>query len=572
MSHHAKIQTVDFDGVLVQRHRGAGLTIGYRTEVQRRRALMLVETDLPEGDDEFEIRQSAAFDTCGVMLDMSHGGAMRVEAVCDFIDKIATLGMNMFMLYTEDGFEMPEYPMFGYMRGRYTVQELRRVDDYAAARGVEVIPCIQTLGHLAKYLRWNEVPCDTSSVLLTEDERTYRFIECEIRTMKEAFRSRRIHIGMDEAYGLGRGQYLSHHPYDTTAAVFNRHLTRVLDITRQYGYEPMIWADMYYGDYYYDEDAKIDEEAVRTMPAGVTSVFWDYYHEDYRYYHKRFIQQEKLNNPTAFAGGIWSWDGFVPNFLYTMKTSMPALHAAIDHGVRTVFATAWGNDGTECDYRMMLSSLAVFSEMCWRGKSCTEDDIFRVAEYISGEGRELTLAVSDFACGEPGAVRLGKAMIYCDLLTDTLCRDVDFADMQARYTRSIAVLEKHPENPRQTYYLALFRAARGKAQLLATLRTAYAAGDSNALADAAQRQIPYVREQLDILYHAFCENWQQAYKPFDFERFAVRFGGLHYRLTYVAQVLADYVCGKRDRIEELEAPLVHGINVTWKNADFYQNY
>lgn len=53
---------------------------------------------------------------------------------------VAALGMNMLILYTEDMFELEGHPKFGYLRGRYSLDELREVDDYGYEMGVELIP------------------------------------------------------------------------------------------------------------------------------------------------------------------------------------------------------------------------------------------------------------------------------------------------------------------------------------------------------------------------------------------------------------------------------------------------
>jgi hexosaminidase len=44
-------------------------------------------------------------------------------------------------LYTEDTYQIPDEPFFGYLRGAYTEAELREIDDYAYALGIEVVPC-----------------------------------------------------------------------------------------------------------------------------------------------------------------------------------------------------------------------------------------------------------------------------------------------------------------------------------------------------------------------------------------------------------------------------------------------
>ena len=83
----------------------------------------------------------------GVMIDCSRNGVMTVAAVKRMIDALQKMGYNALELYTEDTFEVGDEPYFGYLRGRYTGAELREIDAYAAAHGIELIPCIQTLAH-----------------------------------------------------------------------------------------------------------------------------------------------------------------------------------------------------------------------------------------------------------------------------------------------------------------------------------------------------------------------------------------------------------------------------------------
>ena len=53
---------------------------------------------------------------------------MKVETVKFMMRKMALMGQNAFMLYTEDTYEIEGRPYFGYMRGRYTKDELRELD------------------------------------------------------------------------------------------------------------------------------------------------------------------------------------------------------------------------------------------------------------------------------------------------------------------------------------------------------------------------------------------------------------------------------------------------------------
>ena len=85
------------------------------------------------------------YERFGVMIDMSRNAVMNLNSLKNFITVLKKIGYNCVMLYTEDTYEIKGEPFFGYLRGRYTAEELREIDDYAFSIGVEVIPCIQTL-------------------------------------------------------------------------------------------------------------------------------------------------------------------------------------------------------------------------------------------------------------------------------------------------------------------------------------------------------------------------------------------------------------------------------------------
>lgn len=111
------------------------------------RALMTLVRELERKgtDDSFEKKETVYLDKNGTMLDCSRNSVLNVETIKKYIRIQAALGMNTMMLYTEDTYEVPEYPYFGAFRGRYTKEELAECDNYAALFGIEMIPCIRRL-------------------------------------------------------------------------------------------------------------------------------------------------------------------------------------------------------------------------------------------------------------------------------------------------------------------------------------------------------------------------------------------------------------------------------------------
>jgi N-acetyl-beta-hexosaminidase len=143
---------------------------------------------------------------------------------------------------------MPNEPFFGYFRGPYTQTEFKAMDDYAWALGIELVPLIQTLGHLAQMLQWPRYQHmqDTADVLLAESDQVYALIEKMITTVSAPLRTKKIHIGMDEAFGLGEGRFKQARPesrWKDGTRIFLDHLKRVNAICKRKGLTPLIWSD-----------------------------------------------------------------------------------------------------------------------------------------------------------------------------------------------------------------------------------------------------------------------------------------------------------------------------------------
>ena len=182
----------------------------------------------------------------GVMLDCSRGAVMHKTTLKRYIDLLAKMGYKTLMLYTEDTYEVEGEPYFGYRRGRYSIAELREIDAYAAERGISLVPCIQTLAHLDGLMRWScyREFLDTDNILLVDDDRTYALIERMFTSLEKAFTSRRVHIGMDEAWRVGLGKFLEQHGFEKRTDILLRHLSRVTEIAARHGFRPMMWSDM----------------------------------------------------------------------------------------------------------------------------------------------------------------------------------------------------------------------------------------------------------------------------------------------------------------------------------------
>lgn len=367
--------------VCEMRREGSRVTItGGTTATQLRSVSAALADLLAEGATQ---REPAAFTTFGMMLDCSRNAVMRVEHLKRWLRCLALLGYNQAMLYTEDTYEIPGEPRFGYQRGRYSQAELRDLDAYAASLGMELVGCIQTLAHLEQILRWPEYQAvkDYESVLLVGEPKTYELIGKMLDAMGGALRSRRIHIGMDEAWALGRGAYLDRHGARRKFDIFNEHLSKVVALCKERGLQPMIWSDMYFAmgspsHGYYDPACVIPPDVVAAIPPEAQLVYWDYYHNDPAFYHDWIGRHRAMGREPVMASGIWTWSQLWYNRKLTEANAGACLDACRDEGLKEVVFTLWGDDGTCCDMDSALAGLAWAAE---RAYAIGQPDVTRLA-------------------------------------------------------------------------------------------------------------------------------------------------------------------------------------------------
>lgn len=500
----------------------------------------------------------------GVMLDCSRNAVMKPERVKKFVDIISAFGYNCIQLYTEDTFEVSDEPYFGYLRGRYTKNELKELDAYCLKKGVELIPCVQTLAHVNQIFRWNEYArtiCDTGDILLVDEERTYALIENIFKTLAECFTSRIVNIGMDEAHLLGRGKYLDKHGYVNPFDILNRHLRKVLEIAAKYGFTCMMWSDMFIriannGEYFRD-NIVVTEKARESVPQGVNLVYWDYYHAAEKEYDKMIAAHKKLVSPDRiwFAGGAWVWKGFAPDNAFTCKTMKSAMRSCRANGVKNVFITLWGDDGKECSYFSVLPSLYYIKKI-YDGETDTAA-IKQSFKQITGVDFDALCAL-DLANSVQGGNKINsnasKYMLYSDPFSG-------FADytvkpgVNAEFASAARKLARKAKGGGEFKYIfdclkLLCDVLALKAELGVKLRAAYKVGDKDGLS-ALVKDMKKIEKRLEVFFKAFQTLWYTDNKPQGFEVQEVRIGGLMRRVKSCREMIEEYLNGEITEIPEL---------------------
>ncbi|MEK3752519.1 beta-N-acetylhexosaminidase [Paenibacillus sp. FSL E2-8871] len=549
---------------------GKSAYIRYSVKHQFFRGLGLLIQKI-SGGEQFQITEQQQFDAIGPMFDLSRNGVLTVESFKFMLRKMALMGLNSVMLYLEDTYEIEGEPYFGYMRGRYSAAELKEIDDYADQFGIEAFPSIQTLAHLEEFLKWEPVKeyKDTKGALLVGAEKTDRLVENMIVSISAPFRSRKIHIGMDEAEELGRGKFLDRNGYMNRFDIMTGHLERVLAVTRRLGLKPMMWSDMFLklasanGEDYYGHETQISEDMSSRIPKDIDMVYWDYNHVEEKDYETLIAKHRPLGNNLIFAGAVWVFNTFGVNYGLSLPATDAALTVCKKEGIREVYATMWGDDGMESNPYIALLGLQFYAEHAYSSSTPTDKALAERVRFCTGIEADAYMGLK-YLDETPGAApnnqkqsNPSKFLLYQDVLLGLFDKQIDGLDMAAHYAWVEGEIASRRKAEAELDYLfevpqKLCAVLKQKSEIGLELKRAYDSGDKAVLRRIAEDVLPEISLGVQNLRAAHRKQWLSMFKPFGWEVLDIRYGGVVSRLDTASMRLLEYADGKLERIEELE--------------------
>ena len=515
---------------------------------------------------------SHKFDRLGLMIDMSRNAVMSVDGLKKFLPLLKKMGYNSVMLYTEDTYEVEGHPYFGYMRGRYSADEIREIDRFAEEIGMELIPCIQTLAHLKQSFKWGTVPMDHHDVLLCDDEETYKLIDDMFSTVKKTYRSNLIHIGMDEAANIGKGEHLKRHGYEKPLAIILRHLRKVCEIAEKHGLTVIMWSDMFFksaSNLGSSADLGITKEELGKLMESVIPVCWDYSPNGEEYFENKINVHKDIFKTVWFTGGLYSWYGFTPLNKLAIRQAERTISVCKKEKLPTYYTSLWGDDGAECSRYANLPSLFYTAALA---RGITEEEQIK-KEFKKAVGADF----DDFMLLDlPNEVDMthetpdgpyphwplhpSKYMILSDYFNDFL--DATVTDGVGKKYGELAkkLYDAKKRNRRYAHIFdkaaKLCEALEYKYELGLKTRRAYEKGDKEALLKLANEDYIIVKKRLSAFRKSFEKQWMAENKPHGFDVQDLRLGGIIMRTETCRARILDYVNGRIPTIAELEEKLL----------------
>lgn len=517
----------------------------------------------------------------GVMLDCSRNAVMNINSLKRFIDYLEKMGYNTLEIYSEDVYEIENERYVGYLRGKYSVEEIKEIDAYAKKHNVELIPCIQTLAHFTNTCRlpvytdmW-----DCNDILLIGEEKTYEFIGNIFKTISKAFSSKNVNIGMDEAHMIGLGKYLEKNGYKNPSETLLQHLKRVVEIATKYGYKPHMWSDMFFrlanGGEYYCKNVDIPQNVVENVPENLGLVYWDYYlHDDKQIYNGMMSTLKKFDRETWFAGGAWTWNGFAPFNAYSINMMKEALKSSEKNDFDNVMVTMWGDNGAECSSFSALPALFCIKKFAdgETKRSVIKDEFYKTFNVKFDDF--MLLDVPNYSNRKNGYDTKDpcKVLLYNDCLMGAFDKEYQNFGL-IDYKKYAVKLRNASKKAGEFSYLfdtlsKLCFVLDKKADIGIRTRELYLKKDKEGLENILKDYTSVIKRLQDF-YGTFMFQWNKDNKPFGWEIQDIRLGGLEKRVKYCKDKIADFISGKIDSIPELEEEiLIYSNDTMW--CPFYK--
>lgn len=227
------------------------------------------------------IEDAPDFPVRGTMLDVSRDRVPTRETLARLVERMARLRLNHLELYTEHSFAYRGHETVWREASPLDADDVRWLDAFCRERGIELAANQNAFGHMGRWLRHDayraraEAPdgfrtklgIELSPGVLapTEDNASFALALC--RELLACHTSRRIHIGCDETFELGKGASRADVEARGRGRVYLEHLLRLVRPLLADGCEVLFWGDI----------LRHHPELVPELPKeGVIACAWHY--------------------------------------------------------------------------------------------------------------------------------------------------------------------------------------------------------------------------------------------------------------------------------------------------------
>ena len=336
-----------------------------------------------------------------IHLDLKHHRE-KTDYYYKLMDRLAGYKVNAIIAEMEDKLKYERQPQVG-SEDALSIDEWRKLSDYAKKRNIRISPLIQGLGHasfILKHEKYADLRDDPKSdwAFNPLDPKTYEVqFDLYLDAIAATPHGRYLHIGGDEVHTTGRESGIS------ALELQLMWLNKVCNFAREHGRIPIFWDDMplkHAGVYRAMFNTKLTEQEVDKIWAENQHKlieFLDQFPKNCIYMRWNYSSPQAVGNSKAME-----W--FIKNGLQVMGATagqtrwvlMPQNESnleniksfalsSINNGLNGLLLTLWDDDSPH--FELYMRGIIFFAEYTWAGKKRSKSDIkaaFRHREFSSG--------------------------------------------------------------------------------------------------------------------------------------------------------------------------------------------
>ena len=364
----------------------AGLFYGAATLGQ---LVRLGEGTLPLG----EVRDHPDLPVRGVMLDISRDKVPTMTTLQGLVDRLAAMKVNQVQLYSEHTFAYTNHRDVHAAASPLDAAEILELDAFCRARHVELVPNQNCLGHMNRWLAHDRYrplaiepdgfvdPFGISRRPMTIEPTnpgSLTLVRELLGELLPLFSSRRVHVGLDEAWELPHARI----------GDFLEWVRTLRSLPELEGHEVLMWGDM----------VSAHAEDIAALPDGVTVCEWGY--DDGHPFDERGAALAAAGVPFWVAPGTSSWLSILGRVSNAMADCRQAAAAALAHGGAGFLNTDWGDCGHLQQAVISEPGLAYGAAVSWCLESNADLDLaaalsMHVFDDPSGGLADAVLALGD---------------------------------------------------------------------------------------------------------------------------------------------------------------------------------
>jgi hypothetical protein len=311
--------------------------------------LRQIAAQYPDELPHLEITDSPDLPVRGFMLDVSRTRVPTQGELLTLIRALGRLRVNQLQLYVEHTFAFRGHEDAWKDASPLTAAEIRELDDACTELGIELVPNLNTFGHMERWLRHPRyramAECPEGWIhpltgqfkefpgTLRPDQASVDFAGALLDDYLPNFRSRQVNIGGDEPWELGQGFSKQAVAERGKHRVYLDHLKKLCALGRDRGRIVQFWGDILLEDLALAQDA----------PADAVPVVWGY--DAGHPFKEQCGRLRELGRAYLVAPGTSAWQSFTGRLDNVLSNQSEAVGAAVRHEARGILLTTWGDNG-----------------------------------------------------------------------------------------------------------------------------------------------------------------------------------------------------------------------------------